>query len=59
MGTGALNTTATDGFLYVATCAGTPTGTPTAFTGRAPLVYDSNNNKLWIYDGGWIGVTLA
>ena len=58
-GTAALATTATDGFLYIPTCAGTPTGVPTAFTGRLPMIYDSTGNKFWIYDGGWIGVALA
>lgn len=58
-GTGALATNATDGFLYVPTCAGAPSGTPTAFTGRVALVFDTTNNKLYVYDGGWIGVTLA
>lgn len=48
----ALATTATDGFLYIPTCAGTPTGTPTAHTGAAPLVIDSTNNKLYAYIGG-------
>jgi hypothetical protein len=49
----ALATTATDGFLYVPTCAGAPTGTPTPHAGTAPLVYDSANNYLYIYNGGW------
>jgi len=59
VGTAAIATTATDGFFYIPTCAGTPTGTPTALTGRAPMVYDSTGNKFWMYDGGWIGVALA
>ncbi len=46
-------TTATDGFLYIPTCAGPPTGTPTAYTGKVPLVYDSTNNQLYVYNGGW------
>jgi hypothetical protein len=48
----ALSTTATDGFLYVPTCAGTPTGTPTAITGMAPIVVNTTNNKLYFYSGG-------
>jgi hypothetical protein len=52
VGTGAIATTATDGFLYIPTCAGTPTGTPTAKTGLAPMVVDSTNNKLYVYVGG-------
>jgi hypothetical protein len=45
----ALATNATNGFLYVPTCAGTPTGTPTAITGMAPIVVDTTNNKLYFY----------
>jgi hypothetical protein len=48
-GSVALATTATDGFLYVPTCAGTPTGTPTAITGMAPIIVDTTNNKMYFY----------
>ena len=48
----AIATNATDGFLYVPSCAGTPTGTPTAYTGKIAVVADSTNNKLYIYSGG-------
>jgi hypothetical protein len=47
-----VTTTATDGFLYVPTCAGTPTGTPVGYGGAAPIVIDSTNNKLYFYSGG-------
>jgi len=57
VGTAALATTATDGFLYIPTCAGTPTGVPTAQTGTVAMVFDTTNNKLYIYDGGWLGGT--
>jgi hypothetical protein len=56
-GSAAIATNATDGFLYIPTCAGTPTGTPTAQTGRVPIVFDTTNNKLYIYDGSWLGGT--
>lgn len=59
VGSAALATTDTDGFLYITSCAGAPTGVPTAYTGRVALQYDSTNNKLYVYDGGWIGVTLS
>lgn len=55
----ALATTATDGFSYIPTCAGAPTGIPTAYTGKVAMVFDTTNNKLMIYDSGWIGVTLS
>jgi hypothetical protein len=50
--TAAIATTATNGFLYVPSCAGTPTGTPTTFTGRVPIVVDTTNNKLYFYSSG-------
>lgn len=57
IGNAALATTATDGFLYVTSCAGPPTGVPTAITGRIPIVADSTNNKLYIYSGGaWVAL---
>jgi hypothetical protein len=52
VGTAALATNATSGFLYVPTCAGTPTGVPATFTGTAPIVVDTTNNKLYFYSGG-------
>jgi hypothetical protein len=55
----ALATNATDGFAYLPTMAGTPTGTPTSFTGKVATVYDTSANKLWIYNGSWRSVTLA
>jgi fructose-specific component phosphotransferase system IIB-like protein len=59
VGNAALATNATNGFLYLPTCAGTPTGVPTAKTGRVATVYDTTNNKLYVYNGAWKGVTLA
>lgn len=49
----AVATDAANGFLYIPTCAGTPTGTPTAFTGRIAMVYDTTNHQFWFYDSGW------
>lgn len=53
LGTSAISSTATDGFLYIPTCAGQPTGTPTTFTGRIPMVYDTTNDQFWFYRSGW------
>jgi hypothetical protein len=59
VGAAALATDATDGFIYIPTCAGVPTGVPTTQTGTAAMVYDTTNEKLMIYNGAWVGVTLA
>lgn len=50
--TAAIATNATNGFLYVSTCAGAPTGIPTTYTGRAPIVVDTTTNKLYFYSSG-------
>lgn len=55
----ALATNATNGFVYIRTCAGTPTGAPTAFTGHVAMLYDTTNNKLYCYNGAWKSVTLT
>ena len=60
IGTAANATTATGPFIYEASCAGTPTGVPTAFTGRVPTVIDTTAGKLWAYYGGaWHYVTFT
>lgn len=46
------NTTATDGFIYIPSCTGTPTGVPTGKTGYVPLIVDRTNHKLYFYSGG-------
>lgn len=50
----ALATTAIDGFVYMGSCAGIPTGVPTTQTGSLPIVVDSTNNVLYFYSGSWI-----
>lgn len=54
IGSAALATTATDGYFYIPTCAGTPTGVPTAVTGRIAMIYDTTNHQFWFYDGAWL-----
>lgn len=49
VGTAAVSTSATDGFLYIPTTAGTPTGVPTTKTGLAATVIDTTNNKICFY----------
>lgn len=56
----ALATGATFGFVYMPSCAGTPSGTPVAHTGTVPTVVDTTGSKLWAYIGGaWKSVTLT
>ena len=53
--TGILSIGATDGFLYIPSCSGTPTGIPTALAGRVPIIADMTNNRLYFYGTtGWI-----
>jgi hypothetical protein len=47
----ALATNATDGFLYIPSMAGNPSGTPTAYTAAAAIVLDSTNNRLYVRSG--------
>lgn len=54
VGTAALATSATKGFLYIPTCAGAPTGVPQGWAGTVPIVFDTTNNKIYVYDGSWL-----
>lgn len=55
LGRPSLATNATDGFLYIPSCAGTPTGIPTAKTGLVAVVADTTNNKFCAFLGGaWV-----
>jgi len=52
IGNSQLADAATDGFIYIPnTTAGLPSGSPTAFTGRSPLVYDDTNDFLYVHNG--------
>lgn len=60
VGNAALATSATNGFLYITTSAGAPTGTPTTVTGRAPIHVDATNNRLYFYSSGaWRDATAG
>jgi hypothetical protein len=52
-GGAALATNATQGFIYIHNMAGTPTGVPTAYTGFSPMIYDTTNDKICVYNGTW------
>ena len=47
--TAVIGTTAANGFAYIPTCTGTPTGTPSAYTGKSAMIHDTGNNRLWLY----------
>lgn len=53
LGAAAVATNVNDGFVYIPTTAGQPTGTPTSYTGRVAIQYDTTNHQFWIYDSGW------
>lgn len=59
-GPGTLATTSNVGFPSIPSVAGTPTGTPTNYTGNfIPMVYDTTANKIWFYNGSWRGVLVS
>ena len=49
----------TNGFFYIPSAAGAPSGTPTAISGRVPMYYDTTNNNFYVYNGAWKKVLLA
>lgn len=63
VGDGRVEKTATDGYLYLPevslTAAGVPTGVPTTYSGRSPMVVGTNN-RLYVYvNGSWKYTTLT
>lgn len=55
VGSAALATTDTVGYFMIPSCAGAPTGVPADIpAGQVALHFDSTNNKLYVYDGGWL-----
>lgn len=60
IGSAAVATTATDGFLYVTASAGPPTGVPTPVAGRIPFTVDSTNGKAYIYvNSAWAALNFT
>ena len=61
VGTAQLADAATDGFLYIpGTTSGAPSGSPTAYSGRHPMVVDDTNNRLYInVSGTWKYAALS
>lgn len=54
-----LATGASGGHFYIPTCQGQPTGTPSGQVGSVAQIYDTVNDKLWIYNGGWKSAQFA
>lgn len=52
-------TSMTDGFFYIPSAAGAPSGVPTAVSGRVPMYYDTTNNNFYVYNGAWKKVLLT
>jgi len=62
MGIGTVATGATNGFMFISNCAGTPSGTPAPAynpNGSTPMIYDKTANKIWFYNGSWRGVVVT
>jgi hypothetical protein len=51
-------TAMTAGFPYMPAVAGVPSGVPTARAGYVPFMFDTTNNRLYIYDGAWLTTTV-
>jgi hypothetical protein len=59
---GGPSTGSSDGFLYIPVVGGTPTGSPTAYSGTAAICLEQSGSlyKLWAYlNGGWHWVALV
>ena len=41
------------------TMSGTPTGVPAGQSLKVAWVYDTTNNKIWVYNAAWRSTTLA
>ena len=59
IGQSALSTSATSGFLYLPTCAGTPSGVPATETGTVATVYDTTNQRLYVFSSSWKSVAFT
>ena len=49
---GGVTNASSNGFAYIASSTGAPTGTPIALTGYTPLYVDNTNNVISFYSGG-------
>ena len=53
------STSMANGFFYIPSAAGVPSGTPITIAGHVPMYYDSANNNFYVYNTTWKKVTLA
>ena len=53
------STSMANGFFYIPSGAGIPSGVPTTVTGRVPMYFDSANNDFYIYNTAWKKIRLA
>ena len=53
VGDSAVSNLSAVGFLYIPSVAGVPSATPTPIGATVPLVYDTDNNDLYAYNGSW------
>lgn len=53
VGGSSLTTTSTNGYPYISSIAGVPTGVPTTVTNRNALAVDRTNGDLYFYAGSW------
>lgn len=55
-----LATNATAGFFFLPTVGGTPTGTPSSYTGNAACLVDTTGSKFWVRIGAsWKSAVLS
>lgn len=59
VGTGSIATNATDGYLYIPSMNGAPSGTPTSKSGYAAFMYRQDTARLYAYQGAWRSVAVA
>jgi hypothetical protein len=46
-------------YFYIPAVSGVPSGAPEVRGGFVPIVYDTANDDLYAYNGGWVKVTLS
>ena len=46
-------------YFYIPSRSGAPTATPETRSGFVPMVYDTANNKLYVYNGAWKATSLT